>query len=173
LTKRLAVWTLFVLAFLLNPQLIACSSEAEADFTYSEADMTDAVLGEWQGTAELEGETVAFTLTLNQASATPAANRTVAPPLRPQCGSRTFVQPAAACMSITTMALVGTLTSESPRLSGPVTGTAEAFRNLDPTELQLDLEDATRLTGSLHGQAIEDGGIYADVQIGTFTFARP
>jgi hypothetical protein len=172
-TKQLAIGTLFGLAFLVNPHLVGCSADDEADFTYSEADMRAAVLGDWQGTAELEGETVAFTLTLEQASATPASQDVVAPPVRPQCGSRTFVRPAAACMSISTMALTGTLTSDHPRLTGSVTGEAKAYRTLDSSLLDIQLPDATALRGSVANQALVDGGIHGEAQLGTFTLARP
>lgn len=172
--KKLAMGTLFVVAFLVNPQLIGCSSDAE-DFTYSEADMRDTVVGEWQGTAELEGESIPFTLTLKQAPRTPAAHDQVAPPIRPQCGSRTFVQPAAACMSMSTMALAGTLTSDSPRLSGAVTGSAMAYRTLDSTELELELSDALRFNGNVARQTVADGGLFGDggAALGSFTLTRP
>jgi hypothetical protein len=177
LKKQLAAWTLAGLAFLVNPHLVACSSAFadgdESDFTYSEADMRAAVLGDWQGTAELEGETATFTLTLRQASASPAGQGLVAPPVRPQCGSRTFVAPAAACASISTMRLTGTITSDHPRLTGSVTGELEAFRTLDSSLLGITLPDTAELRGSLERQAIVDGGIYGETKLGTFTLARP
>jgi hypothetical protein len=176
-TRRIALGLLFALTFLVNPHLVACSSAFadgdDADFTYSEADMRAAVLGDWQGTAELDGETTAFTLTLRQASATPSGQGLVAPPVRPQCGLRTFVAPAAACASISTMVLAGTITSDHPRLTGSVTGELEAFRTLDSSLLGIELPDRTELRGSLERQAIADGGIYGETKLGTFTLARP
>jgi hypothetical protein len=175
-TKQLAAFTLSGLAFLINPQLMGCSSSAaddQADFTYSEADMQAAVLGDWQGTAELDGESVAFTLTLRQAPATRGEQDQVAPPVRPQCGTRTFVAPAAACISISTLALTGTITSDEPRLSGSVTGELEAFRTLDSSLLALVLPDTTELRGSLEQQVVADGGIYGETKLGTFSLVRP
>ena len=61
------VFGVFGVALVVNPYL-GCSS-SEEDFTYSEQDMKAAILGEWQGTGELDGEAVAFTLKLEQASA--------------------------------------------------------------------------------------------------------
>ena len=171
--KNLAVWSLFGLAFLANPALFACSSEDEEDFTYSEADMKAAVLGEWQGTAQLEGESVAFTLSLQQASAKSGTQSVSAPPFQPQCGSRSFVKPAAACASISTMPLVGTISSENTRLNGSIEGEAIASRILNPSQLHLELADGTWLDGSLKDQAIAEGDITANGVIGSFTLARP
>jgi hypothetical protein len=135
--------------------------------------MQAAVLGRWQGTAELEGETVTFTLSLQQASATTSPQGAVPPPLEPQCGSRSFVTPAAACLSISTMALVGTLTSEHPKITGAVAGRALAYRNVNPTELELELEDGTTLEGMVDHQALAGGTIAGGDVSGRFDLARP
>lgn len=172
--KQAAAWTLFGMVFLMNPQLACSSSEGEEDdFTYTEQDMKAVVLGDWQGTAELDGETIAFTLSLEQASAKSSTQGISASTLQPQCGSRSFVKPAAACVTMSTLPLVGSLTSESPALSGAVTGEAEASRILNPSRLRIQLEDGRTLAGTLADQSISDGGIYDGRQIGSFTLARP
>jgi hypothetical protein len=171
--KNLAVWTLFGLALLVNPNLACSSNDDEEDFTYSEQDMKAVVLGDWQGTAEFDGESVAFTLSLAQASAKSQTQSISAPPLQPQCGSRSFVKPAAACISMSEMLLAGTITSDHPLLDGSVTGSAVAYRNLDPSGLHLELEDGTRLDGSIKDQAISEGEVLADEPLGTFTLSRP
>jgi hypothetical protein len=165
---------------LVNPHLVACSSVVadggdDSDFTYSEADMRAVVLGDWQGTAELEGETTTFTLRLEQASASPAGQRLVAPPVRPQCGSRTFVAPAAACVSMSTMALVGTITSNHPRLNGSVTGELSAFLTLDSSVLDIVLPERATMNGTLNDQVVGSGGILGEQGngLGTFTLTRP
>lgn len=173
--KNLALWVLFGLAFVVNPNL-GCSSNGEGedgDFTYSEQDMKAAVLGEWQGTAELDGESVAFTLTLSQASAKSGTQSSSAPPFQPQCGSRSFIKPAAACISVSTMPLVGTIASEHALLNGAIEGESMASRILDPSQLYLELEDGTTLNGSLEDQAVLEGEIRGDEPVGTFTLERP
>lgn len=171
--RNLAVWTFFGLALVVNPHL-ACSSNGEdEDFTYSEQEMKAVVLGEWQGTAVLDGESVEFTLSLEQASAKSSTQSVSAPPFQPQCGSRSFVKPAAACISMSTMPLAGSIVSEHPLLNGPVEGLAMASRILNPSELHLELEDGTHLDGSLKDQAITEGEVVADEPVGTFTLSRP
>lgn len=174
--KNLAVWTLFGLAFVVNPAVLACSSnDDEEDFTYGEADMKAAALGDWQGTAEVDGESVAFTLSLEQASGKSSTQSISAPGVTPQCGSRSFVKPAAACISTSSMPVVGTLTSDNDELSGPVTGQLTAFRTLESSELEVVLEDGRALSGSLRDQVISEGRIFLPGrgELGTFTLARP
>jgi hypothetical protein len=169
--KKPAVWVLFGLAFVINPNL-ACSSSDDEDFTYSEQDMKAAVLGEWQGSADIDGEAIAFTLTLEQASSKSTTQSISAPPYRPQCGSRSFVRPAAACISMSSMPLVGTITSDSELLAGVVEGEATAYRNLDTAGIDLELEDGTLLGGSIEQQAIESG-VISGAQTGSFVLSRP
>jgi hypothetical protein len=171
MTKKLLLCGLFGVALVANPYL-ACSS-SEADFTYSEQDMKEAILGEWQGAGELDGEAIAFTLTLDQASASSKARSLSAPGLKPQCGSRSFVKPAAACISESVMPLVGTITSSSPTLNGTITGELTASRILDSAGLRLQLEDGKTLQGRLEGDELNDGVISAVEQVGAFSLSRP
>jgi hypothetical protein len=159
------------LALVVNPYL-ACSS-SEDDFTYSEQDMKAAILGEWQGSGELDGEAIAFTLTLEQASAMSKTQSVSAPRIKPQCGSRSFVKPAAACASESVMPLVGTIISVSPTLNGTVTGELSAARNLDSAGLRLQLEDGKTLNATLRGDELRDGYIVASAQVGVFSLSRP
>jgi hypothetical protein len=171
--KNPAVSILFGLASLVNPNL-ACSSNGEdEDFTYSEQDMKAVVLGDWQGTAVLDGESVAFSLSLEQASAKSGAQSVSPPPFQPQCGSRSFVKPAAACVSESTMSVTGNVTSEHPMLNGALEGYAVASRILNPSELHLELEDGTRLNGNIKDQSISEGEVFADEPLGTFNLSRP
>lgn len=161
----------FGLALIVNPY-VACSSSSEADFTYSEADMKVAILGDWTGTADLDGESVPFTLSLEQASASSKA-QSAPPSIRPQCGSRSFVKPAAACVSESVMPLVGTLTSSNPGLNGPVTGELVASRILDKAGLRLQLDDGRTLNGTLDDGEVTDGSVYDSRQVGSFSLERP
>jgi hypothetical protein len=169
--KKWMLLGVFGLALVVNPYL-ACSS-SEEDFTYSEQDMKAAILGEWQGTGELDGEAVAFTLTLDQGSATSKTQSLSAPGVKPQCGSRSFVKPAAACVSESVMPLVGTITSSSPTLNGTLTGELVASRILDRAGLRLQLEDGKTLSGSLRDGTLSEGVILAAQQVGSFSLTRP
>jgi hypothetical protein len=166
-------WLLLVV-FGVNPNL-ACSSKDEATFTYGEADMRAALLGTWQGSAELGGETLPFSLTLEQASAKSKTQSVGAPGLQPQCGSRSFVKPAAACISITTMPVIGTLTSENPGLNGAIDGSFDAYRTLDRARLSIRLEDGTTLVGTVEGDALTDGLVQGGdaERSGSFAMSRP
>lgn len=169
--KRWMIWGVFGVALVVNPYL-GCSS-SEQDFTYSEQDMKAAILGEWQGTGELDGEAVAFTLTLEQASAQSKTQSVAAPGVKPQCGTRSFVKPAAACTSESVMPLVGTITSSNPTLNGSIAGELVASRKLDSAGLRLQLEDGKTLNGTLEGDELDDGYIFAAAQVGSFSLARP
>jgi hypothetical protein len=162
---------LFGVALVLNPY-VACSSDEE-DFTYSEQDMKTAVLGVWEGMADLHGESVPFTLALEQASAKSKTQGIVPPTVKPQCASRSFVKPAAACVSMSRMPLVGTVTSANPALNGAVSGELEAFRDLNPSQLVLTLEDGKMMTGTLKSDRVSDGVIRETGQVGSFSLARP
>ena len=169
--KQCLLLGVFGLALVINPYL-GCSSSDE-DFTYSEQDMKAAILGEWQGSGELDGEAVAFTLTLEQASARSKTQSLSAPGVKPQCGTRSFVKPAAACSSESVMPLAGTIVSGSPTLNGTVSGQLIASRILDNARLELQLEDGKTLSGNLKGDELIDGSISASAQVGVFSLARP
>lgn len=170
--KNWAILGLFAVALVVNPYL-ACSSSGDEDFTYSEQDMKAAILGDWQGNAELDGISVPFTVSLEQASAKSKTQSVSAPTVKPQCGSRSFVKPAAACASTSVMPLVGTVTSSNPALNGAITGELSASRILDKAQLQLQLEDGKTLNGTLSDDEVSDGKIFASQEVGTFSFARP
>jgi len=170
--KQWLVLALFSVALVASPYL-ACSHSDENEFSYSEADMKRAVLGTWQGTADIDGETVEFSLVLEQASGKSRTQSVGAPPTRPQCSSRSFVKPAAACIALSQMPVVGTLTSVNPALNGALDGEATAFKDLDRVELSLRLEDGTQLSGALEKQAISEGLLLKPQPIGTFSLARP
>jgi hypothetical protein len=170
--KKWLLLAVFGVALVANPYL-GCSHSGESDFTYAESDMKDAVLGTWQGSAEIDGETVPFSLVLEQASSKSKTQSISAPKVQPQCGSRSFVKAAAACASLSDMPVTGTLSSENPALNGAVEGSARAFRNVDPTSLRLQLEDGKVLTGTLEKQSLSDGQVLSTAQVGTFSMARP
>jgi hypothetical protein len=160
------------LGLVVNPYL-GCSESGESDFTYSEAEMKLALLGTWQGTAELDGVTTPFSLSLEQASGKSKTQGAAAPQVQPQCGSRSFVKPAAACVSETTMPLVGGLSSENPALNGAVDGYFVAYRTLDSVELHAAVEGGVVLRGRIEGHALSEGTLANAPQTGSFSLARP
>ena len=173
MSKKWLLLGVFGLALVINPYL-ACSSSNEDGFSFSESDLKAAVLGTWQGTADLDGETVEFSLVLDQASARSKTQSLSAPKVQPQCGARSFVKPAGACVSTTSMPVSGTLTSVNPALNGVVDGGVNIYGNiLSRVELALRLEDGTELTGRIEKQALSDGSIMSNVQPGTFALSRP
>jgi hypothetical protein len=172
ITKHWLYFGVFGVALLVNPYL-ACSGSDEEDFTYSEQDMKAAILGEWEGSADVDGTSVPFSLSLEQASATSRTQSVSAPSVEPQCGSRSFVKPAAACASESVMPLVGTITSANAGLNGAVTGELSASRILDKAGLRLQLEDGRTLSGQLSGNEVSDGRIFTSTQVGTFSMTRP
>lgn len=161
----------FGLALVVNPYL-ACSSK-EDDFDYTESEMKAAVLGEWVGTADIDGESADFTLSLQQASAKSKTQSLAAPKVQPQCGSRSFVKPAAACISTSSMPIVGTITSVNPALNGAVDGEVSAGPSLNPTDFSIRLEDGKQLSGMLEKGTLSDGTINDKGTIGGFSLTRP
>jgi hypothetical protein len=171
MTKKWLLLGVFGLAFVMNPYL-ACSNAGESEFSYSEADMKEAALGSWEGSAEIDGESVDFSLLLEQASAKSKTQSVSAPKVQPQCASRSFVKPAGACLTMSELLVVGTLTSVNPALNGPVDGSVVAYKDLGPAELTLHLENGTRLEGRIEKQSLSEGQISAQ-QSGPFSLSRP
>jgi hypothetical protein len=135
------------LALVATPYL-ACSNSGETEASYSEADMKEAVLGRWEGTADIDGESVDFSLVLEQAS------------VKSKPGA-------------TTLSVSGTITSVNPALNGNLDGELSAGKDLDPAELSLRVEDGTVLRGVLEKQTLSDGHVTKSRPVGTFSLARP
>lgn len=171
MAKKWLVLPIFGLVLVANPYL-GCSHSNE-EYRYSEAEMKSAVLGSWEGSADIDGESVDFSLVLEQASAKSKAQRLPATGVQPPCTSRSFVKPAAACSITTTMPLSGTITSVNPALNGVVDGEVTAGAELDPAELSLRLEDGTQLRGVFQKQALGDGRVSRPQPVGTFSLSRP
>lgn len=172
MTKQWLWLCAFGVALVVNPYL-ACSSPKESDFDYSEAEMKDAVLGTWLGTAEVDGEEVDFSLTLEQAPAKAKTQSPVAPAKSPQCAQRSFVKPAAACLNVSEMPVIGSITSVNPALNGAVDGYVQAFRSLGPANISLRTEGGVQLAGSIEKQALSDGTLSGQAGDSTFSLSRP
>ena len=173
MNKKWLLLGVFGVALVINPYL-GCSSSNENEFSYSEADLKDAVLGTWQGTADIDGETVEFSLVLEQASAQSKTQSISAPRVQPLCTSRSFVKPAGACGVSTSMPVSGTLTSVNPALNGVVDGEVSVYgKDLRAAALALRLEDGTQLSGAIEKQSLSDGRVLKSQEAGTFSLSRP
>ena len=92
--------------------LAACSSvPSEPEYGFDEADMQNAIVGNWSGMMSLTGQApTAFTLAVTQV-----------PAMQPACGSRTFNSPL--CVETSSMMLDATLSTtdkvfDAVKLSG-------------------------------------------------------
>jgi hypothetical protein len=132
---------------LLGVPYLACSShEAPGEATLSEADMKGAVLGTWQGSAEIDGEVVPFSLVLQQASTKSKAGA---------------------------LNVVGTLTSENPALNGNVDGAFSPDADVEHLTLALRIEDGKTLSGAVEKSTLSDGHIFDKAPAGSFSMFRP
>jgi hypothetical protein len=138
-------------AFLLNPMVACQSEESEPEFTYGETEVRAAVTGTYQGTLAGTGETI--TVTLDEAT---ASNTTATQSLRNvQCGTRSFIKPAAACVSMTQMAVIGTLTASNGSVpNGNFTGTFSVYSRLLTTgDLSLTTASGDSLRATYNADA--------------------
>jgi hypothetical protein len=102
------------MAFAMNPAL-ACSSSDADEFEYGETEMVAAVQGTWQLTYERPEGTSA--VTFNVAPGPASQGALTSPPSRtPQCGTRTFTRPAAACIPMSQLALAAVVVDANPPL---------------------------------------------------------
>jgi hypothetical protein len=109
------IWVLGFTAFAMNPAL-ACSSSPEDEFDYGEAEMIAAVQGTWQVTVTPPDARIS-TVTFRVERGTAPNGALAAPPgLTPQCGTRTFTRPAAACVSSSQLALAASIVNADPPL---------------------------------------------------------
>jgi hypothetical protein len=134
------------LALLIAPYLACSSHEGPGDPGRSDADMRAAVIGTWQGSAEIDGETVPFSLGLQPAQRRPAAVHGVS--------------------------VVGTLTSENPDLNGALDGVVTAEIDDEGLDVALRLEDGKIFSGRVERSAITDGHINDKAPVGSFSMSR-
>jgi hypothetical protein len=144
LTRKQLLLGAASLALLVTPYL-ACSSSSDTAPASESAEAQQArLLGTWQGTAELDGETIPFSLTLDRQARQISAER---------------------------VAVVGAITSENPNFDGVVDGNVGSSDK--GVTLSLRLSDGKVLLGTLEGEAIGDGRILRAAQSGTFGLTRP
>jgi len=147
--KQIVVGVVATTVLLINPMVGCNSSEDEPEFTYGETDMRDAVTGTYVGVLAATGETV--TLELDEATVAPSGTNATQSTKSLQCGTRTFIKPAAACDSGTEMPLQGNIASSGTKI---VSGDLKAgsfvimSRLLDGGNLSLTLADGATITAS-------------------------
>jgi hypothetical protein len=108
------MWVLGFTVFAVNPA-VGCSSSPDAEFEYGEAEMLAAVQGTWQLTFERPEGTSTVTFSVERGAASNGA--LAAPPgFTPQCVTRTFTRPAAACSPSSDLALAATVIEAQPSL---------------------------------------------------------
>jgi hypothetical protein len=132
--RRVKTWgvslTVAALCGFGNPALIACSSasEEEDEWGYTAEDMEAVVVGEYAG--QVDGQLVSIRISRPKAAPSSAASpeldglsaRTL------QCGSRSFVRPAGACISQTSLTIDADITSAASVIaSGKVEGRYVVF----------------------------------------------
>jgi hypothetical protein len=101
-SHHLLGWVLGFTAFVVNPA-IGCSSSPD-EFNFGEAEMIAAVEGAWQVTFAHSAGTSTFAITVERGPA-PGGPLSAPPGRTPQCGTRTFTRPAAACFPTSELAL--------------------------------------------------------------------
>jgi hypothetical protein len=89
-----------VIGALVSSMLFGCGSDpVDPEYGFGEADMQNAIVGNWSGTISLMGQTpTALTLVVTQV-----------PAMQPACGSRTFGSPL--CVETSSMKLDATLST--------------------------------------------------------------
>lgn len=151
--RRILGVSLGLLALFMNPA-VGCSSSEEPSWSFSETDMRVAVAGTYVGNYGNTTETV--TLTLDEAtSSSTSSTQSVSGP-RLQCAGRSFIRPAAACISETRMSVSGVISSRNgtvPNLR--VTGEFD----VDSSDLSYGRLDLTLTDGS-HVRATFSAGLF-------------
>ena len=133
-------------ALSLLPYLACSSREGSADASRSTADLSAVVLGTWQGSAEIDGETVPFSLVLQPAARQASAARS--------------------------LSLIGALTSENPDLNGAIDGVVSVEVDGDRIDAALRLDDGKVLSGRVEASVIADGRIHDKAPVGSFSMSR-
>jgi hypothetical protein len=130
--RKIRAWSVSLLAAavcgVVNPAVIGCSDAEsdERDWGYTAEDMEAAVVGEYVG--QVDGENVSIRVSRPKAAGAAAPHSNVLRNRSLQCGGRSFVRPAGACISTTSMDLDAEVTSDSGLLtSGKLEGRFTAF----------------------------------------------
>jgi hypothetical protein len=117
--RRPTAVVISAIVFVLNPGF-GCSGDDGNNFAYGESEMTAAVHGTWRLSLTRPDGDATVTFTLAPGPGAP----TIPPGMSPLCGNRDFVRPAGACITTSTLHLVGQIVAAEPPIDGvSVTGT--------------------------------------------------
>lgn len=145
--------------------LTACasSSSSDPDWKFGAAEAESSLAGKWAGTFTAGAKTGSIDLDLALA----------APTATPKCGSRTLGL-APKCIDVTTVRLVGTLTtSDGAFNAAAVSGALEVFSTtLSSGQLELKTADGKTLTAQYQPSTFKDGRLALASGEATFTLAR-
>jgi len=146
--------------------LPACSASSDSDEgpTFGAAEMQAVVVGTWNGTLTVGGNTAAMTLVLEHA----------APGKSPSCSNRTLgVDPE--CVDMTSMGVKGTLTTaDGAYTASPLTGTFQVIGlELSGGYLDLKLNDGKRISAQQKDKGFSGCTLYDDQgEAGSCTMAK-
>lgn len=138
-----------VLCGVINPSLVGCSggTDEESEWSYDDHDMEAAVVGDYSG--QVNGKPILVRLSRPKAASSAGPN-IGALPRQLQCGSRSFVRPAGACVSVSSLDIDAEVESEASVLaSGKLTGQFSVYGralsfgqlNFPSSRLNADFED--------------------------------
>jgi hypothetical protein len=117
--KHPSLWVIGFTVLIINPGFACGPSDPADNFEYGETEMVAAVEGTWRLTiSRPEGPSViTFSLEKGPAPTAAPSGAFVSPPgVTPQCGSRTFMRPAAACFSMSSLALAANVVEAEPAI---------------------------------------------------------
>jgi hypothetical protein len=117
--KHPSLWIIGFTVLIINPGFACGPSDPVDNFEYGETEMVKAVEGTWRLTfSRPEGPgVVTFSLEKGPAPTAAPSGAFASPPgVTPQCGSRTFTRPAAACTTMSSLALAANVVEAEPAL---------------------------------------------------------
>jgi hypothetical protein len=168
--RSLCLAVAWLTAFVVSPSFVACGSDdIDGDFGFGQEDMAATIEGDWSGMIDLDGEeSISFSLTLSQATLA-EADSTVRQTL---CGTRSFFQEASACVAVSEMAIVGTLTSGGS--AEPVVGLFSIYGGaLEQGDLTVKTEAGASYQASFRSGAFHDGSVSrGNESLGVFALQR-
>ncbi len=114
---------------IVNPALVACgdvNEENEEEWGYGEKEMEAAIVGRYAG--QVDGESVDIHISRPKAATSAGPNLEALSTRTLQCGNRSFVRPAGACISSSSLDVDADITSESSVIaSGKLQGQFTVF----------------------------------------------
>lgn len=109
-----------------NPALVGCSDTSEEEWGYGEKEMEATIVGQYAG--QVDGKSVSIHISRPQAATSAGPNLEALSMRTLQCGNRSFVRPAGACASSSSLDVDADISSESSVItSGKLQGQFTVF----------------------------------------------